>query len=326
MLVLTREDVRAALSMRDAIDVLEQSFRELGAGEAVMPTRIAINVQAANGFVLAMPAYLRRTGALGLKVVSSYPDNPRAFGIPTIQAAILYYNVSTGECLALMEGTYITALRTGATSGLATKYLASTGSHVAGVIGSGVQAETQLEAVCSVRTITHARVYSPTPAHAAAFAARMSGRLGIEVRSVGEAKQAAEESSIVITATSSKTPVLNGRWLSAGTHVNAVGSHTADARELDGEAVQKSKLVVDSWEAALQEAGDLLIPIAEGLISKTDIYAELADLATGRKPGRTSPREITAFKSVGLAIEDIAVARLVYERAKTSGAGQEVSV
>jgi alanine dehydrogenase len=319
VLVLTREDVQAVLSMRDAIDVLE-----LGAGEAVMPTRVAMNVQHTNAFVLAMPAYLKRSGALGVKVVSSYPDNPRAFGLPTIQAVILYYNDSTGDPLALLEGTYLTALRTGATRGLATEYLANTGSHVAGVIGSGVQAETQLEAVCSVRAITNARVYSLTPAHAASFADRMSSRLGIEVRSVSAAKHAVEESGIIVTATSSKTPVLSGQWLSPGTHINAVGSHTAGARELDGEAVQKSKVVVDVWEAALQEAGDLPIPIAEGLISKTHIYGELADLATGRKPGRSSQREITAFKSVELAIEDVAVAKLVDERARKSGAGQEV--
>jgi ornithine cyclodeaminase/alanine dehydrogenase len=326
MLILTREDVRAVVSMQDAIGVLEQTFRELGAGEAIMPTRIAMEAQEANGFMLAMPAYLKRTGALGVKVVSSYPDNPRTVGMPTIQAVILYYDGATGERLALMEGTYLTALRTGATSGLATKYLANADSHVAGVIGSGAQAETQLEAVCSVRKITGARVYSLTPAHAASFAERMSSRVGIEVRPVSEAKEAVEGCSIVITATSSKIPVLSGHWLTPGTHINAVGSHTAGARELDADTIRKSKVVVDSWAAASQEAGDLLIPIAEGLIAKTHVYGELADLAMGRKPGRSSPREITVFKSVGLAIEDVAVAKLVYERGKASGIGLEVTM
>jgi alanine dehydrogenase len=325
-LILGRDDVKAVLSMNNAIDALEQSFRELAEGKAVMPTRLTLGIEEANGFLLAMPAYLRASGALGLKLVSSYPDNPGRFHTPTIQATMLYYDHETGRLLALMEGAYITAVRTGATSGLATRYLARENSTVVGIVGSGIQAETQLEAVCCVRPVTAARVYSSTPSHAASFAVRMSAKLEIDVRPVDGARDAVEGCDIVVAATSAKSPVVKGEWVSSGTHINGVGSHTPDARELDADAVRKSKVVVDWFEAALQEAGDLLIPMAEGVITRDQIYAELGELAAGRKPGRTGVKEVTFFKSVGLAIEDVAVAKLVYEGARSLGIGRDLEL
>lgn len=325
-LVLNRGDVEAVLSMRGAIDVLERAFRELAEGKATVPTRLGLSIAEANGVFLAMPAYLTASGALGMKLVTSYPDNPGKYQLPTIQATVLYYDHHTGRPLALMEGAHITAVRTGAASGLATRYLARETSRVVGVIGSGVQAETQLEAVCCVRPVSKAKVYSPTPARAASFAAKMAGRLDIEVRAVDEARDAVEACDIVIAATSAKDPVVRGEWIDAGTHINGVGSHTPDARELDSDAVRKAKVVVDSLAAALQEAGDLLLPMAEGVITKEHIYAELGELVAGSKRGRTGQQEVTFFKSVGLAVEDVAVAQLVYERARSLGIGRDLDL
>jgi alanine dehydrogenase len=322
-LILTRADVEAVLNMREAIDVLERAFRELADGKAAVPTRLGLRIEEANGVFLAMPAHLTASGALGMKLVTSYPDNPGRHRLPTIQATILYYDHQTGRPLALMEGAHITAVRTGAASGLATRYLARETSRVVGLIGSGVQAETQLEAVSCVRPLSEAKVYSPTPSRAASFAARMSAMLDIDVRPVDEARHAVEGCDIVIAATSSKDPVVKGEWIDAGTHINGVGSHAADARELDSDAVRRAKVVVDSLAAALEEAGDLLLPMAEGVITKEHIHAELGEVVAGSKPGRTGQQEVTFFKSVGLAIEDVAVAQLVYERARNLGIGRD---
>lgn len=324
MLVLTREDVRAALSMADAIDVVEGAFREVAEGTAVTPPRIAFGVMHPDDLMLVMPAYLRGAGALGLKLVTSYPDNPKKFQVPNVLATILYCDHATGQGLALMEGAHLTAVRTGATSALATKYLARDDCRVVGLIGSGVQAEAQLEAMCAVRPIVRARVYSPTPAHAARFADTMAPRLGIAVEPVGEARRAVEGCDIVVAATSATAPVFKGEWLAPGTHINGIGSHTPDAREVDDATVKRAKVVVDSIEGALREAGDLVIPMAAGVIPRDHVYADLGEVVSRRKPGRTSEREVTFFKSVGLAIEDISTAKRVYERAKAMGIGHEV--
>lgn len=322
-LILSRDDVMAVLTMKDAIEAVETAFRELAEGSVDMPVRLTVRIPEPKGIVNVMPAYLGRSGALGLKLVSAYAENPKRFNIPSVQATILYSDYRSGQLLAVMEGGYITAVRTGAASGVATKYLARKDSAIVGVIGAGVQAETQLEAVCAVLPVKFARVYGPTPVRRAAFAEKMSRRLGIEVKQVGDAEEAARRCDIVITATSSKDPVLRGEWLSPGTHVNGIGSHAPDYRELDEVVIKRSKVVVDSMEAATKEAGDLLIPMASGIIPKDHIYAELGELVVGKKPGRVRSEEITLFKSQGLAIEDVVTAKLVYERAKSRGIGKE---
>jgi len=324
MLVLNREDIRAALSMADAIDALEGAFRALAEGTVMTPPRITFGVMHPDDLVLVMPAYLSGVGALGLKLVTSYPENPKKFHAPNVHATILYCDHTTGERLALMEGAHLTAVRTGATSALATKYLARDGCQVVGIIGSGVQAKAQLEAMCAVRPIVRARVYSPTPSHAASFADTMAPRLNIEVEPVGDPRRAVEGCDIVVAATSATAPVFNGAWLSPGTHINGIGSHTPDAREVDDVTVKRAKVVVESLEAVLREAGDLVIPMAAGVIPKDHVYAELGEMVIRRKPGRTSEGEVTFFKSVGLAIEDISTAKRVYERARALGIGREV--
>lgn len=325
-LVLNRNEVASILTMKDAIDVVEQSFRDLAEGNADMPLRPTIRVSQPPGLINVMPAYLGKMRALGMKLVSSYLENPVKFGIPTVQATILYCDSESGQLLAIMDGGYITAVRTGAASGVATKYLARPNSRIIGLLGSGIQAETQLQAVCAVREIKRAQVFSPTPAHRKSFAERMSGKLGIEIIPVDHPAEAVKGCDIVIAASSAKTPIVSGDWLSPGTHINAIGSHAANTRELDESTIKRSKVVVDSMEAALREGGDILIPIADGVIGQDHIYGELGELVIGRKPGRTTNDEITLFKSHGLAIEDVSTAKLVYEKAKSQGKGVELTI
>ncbi len=324
VLVLSRDEITSLLTMRDTIEVVEASFRDLADGRVVMPVRPTLRVDDPPGVVNVMPAYLAGAGAIGLKLVSSYPRNPSAFGIASVQATILYSDVRNGQLLAVMEGGGITAIRTGAASGVATKYLARPESSIVGVLGSGVQAVTQLEAVCAVRPIRMARVYSPTQAHRTAYAETMTSRLHVDVVPVDTAEEATTGADIIIAATAAREPVLRGTWLAPGTHINGIGTHTPDTRELDETVIARSKVVVDDREAALREAGDLLIPMASKLINQDPIYAALGEIITGRKAGRVSTEEITLFKSQGLAMQDVATAKFVYERARAQGVGREV--
>jgi ornithine cyclodeaminase/alanine dehydrogenase len=225
-----------------------------------------------------------------------------------------------------MNGTYITAVRTGAASGVATRILARPDASTAGIIGAGVQAKTQLEAVAAVRPIREARVFDVIPEAADRYAAEMSEKLGIRVTRADTAEAAVRDMDVVCAASTSKTPVVLGAWLNPGAHINGVGSHSVDARELDTEAIVRSKVVVDTTDAALAEAGDLITPIQEGAITADHIHAELGDMITGKKPGRTSDQEITLFKSQGIAIQDVATAQLVYQKAKERGIGTEVNL
>ncbi|MCX7669019.1 MAG: ornithine cyclodeaminase family protein, partial [Anaerolineae bacterium] len=213
----------------------------------------------------------------------------------------------------------------GAASGVATRYLARADARVVGIFGAGIQARTQLMAMAAVRPITEARVYDPLADQAATFSREMSEALGIPVRPVDDPRAAVAGCDIIVTASTSKVPVFDGAWLAPGTHINGVGSHSPDARELDAQTIRRSKVVVDLRDAALAEAGDLIMPIHAGEITAGHIYADLGEIVTG-KPGRTDPTEITLFKSVGLAIQDVSTAMRVYELARQKGIGQEIAL
>jgi len=324
-LLLTRQDVEAVLTMEDAIDAVEEAFRQHQLGTAQLPLRTPIRVPEHNGLVLFMPAYIGGMDALGMKLVTVYPENPTRYNLPTILATILLSDPRTGDLLAIMDGTFLTAMRTGAVSGVATRYLARPDSKVVGLFGAGVQARTQLMAICTVRPIAEARVYDTNPDAARRFCDEMAPRLGITVRPVTNPREAVEGCDVIVAATTSKTPLFDGAWLRPGTHLNGVGSHTPDAREFDSDTIRRSKVVVDLREAALAEAGDLIIPIQAGEITAEHIYAALGEIVTG-KPGRTSAEEITLFKSVGLAIQDVSTAARVYQLAREKGIGREISL
>lgn len=326
VLLLSRKDVESILSMRETIEAVEKAFREHGLGTVSMPLRPVIRVDKQKGMVAFMPAYIEGMGSLGIKVVSVYADNPSKYNLPTIQGIVVLNDPKTGTVVAIMDGAFLTAMRTGAASGVATKYLANKNAKIVGVIGTGVQGRTQVAGVCEVRAIEKVKAYDVIPDRCSMFCKQVSADLNVDVVPVSSPELAVKDSDIVITASTSKTPVLNGDWLDEGTHVNAIGSHTPDSRELDATAIKRAKVVVDSRDAALKEAGDLMIPISQGIISPDHIYAELGEIITGRKIGRESEGDITLFKSQGLAIQDVSAASKVYEIAAKKGLGKTLEL
>ena len=322
-LLLNRQDVTRLLAMNDAIEAVEHAFRELASGHVTMPQRTVIRVVDHKGIHLAMPAYIGAgVNALGVKVVTVYPDNP-ARGLPTTIGLLLLNDPQTGAPLAVMDAGYLTAVRTGAVSGVATKYLARPDARRVGLFGAGVQAATQLAAVQAVRKMESVNVFDTNAERAKTFAAEMRVKLGVPVTPVAEPRQAVRGQDIVILASSATSPVFDGGWLEPGQHINAVGSHTPGARELDTAAVVRSKVVADLPEACLVEAGDLIIPIQEGAITRDHIVAGLGDVVAGLKPGRRGAEDITLFKSVGLALQDASTASVVYTRAVAAGVGTQ---
>ncbi len=324
VLILTKSDLKKLLTMDDVIQVVEQAFLELAKGSATMPSRISINHLKENAWIGVMPAFIEKAGVLSIKIVTVYEKNQEN-NLPTVNATIILYNAKTGDRLAIMDGTFITSMRTGAASGIATKYLARKNSRIVGIFGAGVQAQTQLMAACTVRNISKALVYSLTQEKTEAFAAKMSKTLKIPVET-SNSIDILKESDIIITATTAKTPVFNGQFLREGTHVNAIGSFKKDEREIDEQTIKSAKVVVDQKTAALEEAGDIIIPIGKGTISQQHIYAELGEIIAGFKQGRTSETEITLFKSVGLGIQDCATAWLAYSKAKEKVNHTEVNL
>jgi len=323
-LLLSRSDVQKALCMEDAIELVERGFVEYGKGAVDMPQRPVILMPEREGFAGFMPALVREMGALAVKTVTAFKGNPRK-GLPTILGTVTLLDAETGIPLSIMDAGYLTAVRTGAASGVATKYLAREDAGVAAIFGAGVQGATQLEAICTVRNITEARVFDTDRQAAEKFARERAGCGPIpdKVEVVGSPQEALSGADVVATATTSPSPVFDGGDLIPGVHVNGVGSHTADTRELDTRAVVRSKIVCDSVEACLAEAGDLLIPIKEGALKESGIHGGLAEVISGRVAGRRSADEITLYKSVGLAFQDAVTALRAYEEAKRQGLGME---
>lgn len=323
-LILNRKDVMSVLDMKDCMDIVEKAFAELSNGTAVLPLRIGITPP--DGLALYMPAYLKEMKALACKVVTVYKNNPSKHNMPTTIGKVLLQDPETGDVICIMDGGYLTAVRTGAASGVATKYLANDKTNlVAGIYGAGVQAKMQLWAVSVARKLSKALVYDVSDEAAGKFAEEMSQKLGIPVEKVSSS-DAILEADIICAATSSNTPLFDGNKIKAGTHINGIGSHTPNARELDTAIIKRAKFIGDSKEACFKEAGDILIPISEGAITESHFYAELGELITGKKQGRINESEITIFKSNGLAIQDTATAMLVYQKAIKAGIGVKVEI
>jgi alanine dehydrogenase len=325
--VLSRQDVQQAVPMREAIEIVKGAFAQLSAGKAVVPLRTQLPVERHEGVTLFMPAYLSESDDLGIKIVSVFPRNLE-MGWPTIFALVVVVEAATGRPLAAMDGAYLTALRTGAASGAATDLLASRDARVAAIFGAGAQGRTQLLAVCEVRDIERAWVYDTNPQAATGFVQEMAGegRVPNDLRLASSPTEAVREADVICTATTSQTPVFADADLKPGAHVNAVGSFTPQMQEIPDQTVARARLVVGSREGCLSETGDLIIPIRKGLITEGDIHAELGEIVAGLKPGRASSDEITLFKSVGNAVQDVSVAKRVMEKAQRLGLGIEVEL
>lgn len=317
---LNEADVRAVLTMEGAVTAVENAFRELALGNAILPERVGFAGDGGGG--AAMPAYIGgEAGGLGIKVVTLFIGNAEK-GLPVVQGTFLLLQPQTGERLAVMDAGYLTAVRTGAVSGVATKYLAQEDARVLTIFGAGVQARAQVEAICLVRPIERVLVMDKNREAAEQFAAEMGEQLGVEMVVADEGQTAVEAADIIVTATTAHQPVFAGEWLRPGVHINGIGSHHPTARELDTATIQRAKIVVDSMGACLSEAGDLIMPIEENAITQADIHAQLGEVITGQALGREDNEEITLFKSVGLAIQDVAVAQEVYKLAQSAGLGQ----
>ncbi|MFC2099393.1 ornithine cyclodeaminase family protein [Candidatus Bipolaricaulota bacterium] len=324
-LLLTRDDVTKVLGMPDCMSAVERAFGELASGTAELPLRIGIKPP--DGLALYMPAYLREMGALACKVVTVYKENPAKHGLPTTIGKVLLQDPATGAVICIMDGGYLTAMRTGAASGVATKLLSrEADGQVAGIFGAGVQARMQLWAVAVARRLSRALVYDPRPDVVHLFIEELGAKLDLKITAAESPDDLLEQADILCTASSSSTPLFDGTKIRPGTHINGIGSHTPNARELDTAIVVRSTFVADSREACLSEAGDLMIPIEEGAITAEHIYAELGEIVLGLKPGRRNDEEITLFKSNGLAVQDAATAKLVYDKAIAAGIGVNVDL
>jgi ornithine cyclodeaminase/alanine dehydrogenase-like protein (mu-crystallin family) len=313
----TAEDIRRALPMREAIEAMRAAFIAFSEGRAHIPQRLSISIPEQEGITLVMPGYVP-PDALGLKVVSVFPRNP-ARGLPTLSALVVMLDPETGAPAALLDGAFLTAWRTGAASGLATDLLARPDAESLALIGAGAQARTQLLAVAAVRSLRRVRVYSRTHARAQALIEEMQGQEGIpqDIAVAPTPEAAVAEADIVCTATNSSVPVFDGQALRPGTHINAIGSFTLEMRELDEETFRRAaRVVVDSRAAALAEAGEVVWAIRQGILREADLV-ELGEIAAGRRPGRERPEEITLFKSVGLAVQDLVAAQRVWQRIRT---------
>jgi len=313
MLILSDQDIAKLLSMGEAIEAVEGAFAQLRRGKVVMPNRSTIMLPKYNGSISFMPSYLEESGAQATKIISIYPDNPK-MGLPTTAAWIVVNNPKTGQIEAFMDATYLTGVRTGAVSGVAAKYLAPKNAKIAAVFGAGAQARNQAWAAATVRKLDEIRVYDPIKPAIDKFAADMEVRLGIPIVKAASGEEACRDADIILTATTSKTPVVKRKWLKDKVHVSAIGAFYPDWRELETGIIADAKVVIDEWEAIKLESGDILIPIQEGAITELQIYAELGELVTGEKNGRTSSDGITVFKSVGIAIQDSSVANLVLKK------------
>lgn len=322
--ILSAADVHQALPMGRAIEVMKDAFGQLSADQATVPLRSRVETD--QGVLLFMPAFLKESRDLGFKMVSIWGDNPSK-GLPAVLAMAMVIDPDSGQPQAILNGEALTAIRTGAGGGLAAELLARPDSKIVAVFGSGVQARAQLEAVCEVRPIEEVRIVGRTPASVDAFVAEIRQWANPpEVRLSPSPQAAVDGADIVIAATTSTTPVFSGSDLAPGTHVTGVGSYAPHMQEVDSETVKRSKIVVDSLQSCLAEAGDLIIPLEQNVISKIDFHGELGQIVNGTIVGRESAEEITFFKSVGVAVQDAAAASEVLRVAARQKLGQLVQL
>jgi alanine dehydrogenase len=345
-IVLSAEDVRRVLPVRECIEVMREAFVALAEGRATVPMRTAVPVGEQDERLLLMPAVMRTPGGpsatadasepahtwFGAKVLSVVPANA-AKGRDSHQGLIVLFEGEYGSVVAMVEAGAVTAIRTAAVSAVATQALARADAGCLALIGSGAQAASHLAAMVAVRPLREVRVWSPDRERCAAFVKRATDEFGVNaetgariaISAVARPRDAVAEADIICAVSAATTPVIESSWIRAGTHINAVGAHRPRERELDSATIQRARVFVDYLPSAMEEAGDLLIPIGEGVIDRSHVLGDLTSLVTNSVPGRNEPNDVTIFKSVGLAIEDIAAAAHAYRRALVSGVGTRVT-
>ena len=325
VLIVNSSEVRRLLPMDECVDVMADALSALARGEAIVPLRPILWLPDKTGALGMMPSFLGNADALGLKVVTVFQGN-HGTRYDSHQGAVLLFEAKHGRLLSIMDATSITAIRTAAVSGVATRLLARTDAKSLAILGSGVQARTHLAAMIHSRPIESVRVWSRDAEHARKFSGRERERHGIGVTTAPSVQEAVHGADIICTTTSAREPILEGKWISPGAHINAVGSSVPVARELDSFAVRRARLYVDRRESALNEAGDFLLARKEGAVDDSHIVGEIGELLLGKIEGRRSPEEITLFKSLGLAVEDLAAANHIYRKAIDSNSGVSVEL
>ena len=325
MLILSEKQVESLIDIDELIAVLERAHIQYSTGRAVMPVRLVVPLPKIDGRITSMPGFLDEDQALGMKVVTYFHKNPKQ-NLPSILATIMLFSPKSGKMIAVMDGSYITAIRTACASAMATKVLSNPTASALGVLGAGLQARAHITALASVRKISRIRIYSPSGTSASRVKQEMESQLGLAIEVANSAEEAVRGADLIVTATTAKQPVLSAEWLKPGAHINAVGSHRPDLRELHGSIMARSKVFVDSREAIMAECGDVLLALAENSITADHMQAEIGEVLAGTKSGRTGTDEVTLYKSVGIAIQDVATAQLVYHKALQKGVGTDVTV
>ena len=324
--ILTKENVAELLTMPDALNYVEEAYKQLTLGKALVPQRIAIT-DPAPGLTLIMPGIIGgEMNALATKIVSVYKQNPEKYKMPTVLAKVMVQDINTGDIIGIMDGSLITAMRTGAATGVSVKYLAHKDSKTLGIYSAGVQARKQVSGVYwgLNEKLEKCKVYDLKKDIAEEFKKEIENELGIDVEISQSGNDLLSDTDIIVAATTSITPLFSGDKVADGTHISSIGAHAPDVRELDSTIIKRASLrVAGLKEACLAEAGDYIIPINEGIITENDIIS-MGDIITGKIPGRTSDSEITVFKSVGISAQDVAVGKLVYDRALEKGIGQDI--
>ena len=323
LLIVGSADVKRALSMSDCIEVVDRAMRALSGGGADVPLRTVMKLPGGRNFFGVMPGYLSDPQGLGAKIVSIFPDNTKV-GLSSHVGLVLLFDSEIGFPLAVMDAGEVTAIRTAAASAVATRVLARhDASHLA-ILGTGEQAISHLEAISMVRSLRTVRVWGRSPDKAAAFAETHGSRLGLKIEVSGSAQEAVSSADIICTVTSAREPVLNGAWLQKGAHVNLVGASQRTSREADDDVVTVSRFFVDSRVSARAEAGELKHAMDAGLVSESHVLGEIGEVLDGKAVGRASNHDITVYKSLGVAAQDMAAARVIYERALRDGIGMSV--
>jgi alanine dehydrogenase len=323
-ILLNQSQISGLLTMREVIESVETAYKVHAERKVQMPAKKYLFYKKFKGDLRIMPCFIRGMDESGVKNVNVHPDNPRKFGLPTVMAMIELVDPQTGFPISVMDGTWITNMRTGAAAGVATKYLARDNSEILGLVGAGVQATTGLEAINEVMDIKEVRVSCRTCQTRENFAKEASEKYGIEVKAVDTIKEAVKGADVLLTTTPARESVVKSKWVDDGTHINAMGADAPGKQELDSHVLQKAKIIIDCWEQA-SHSGEINIPVHEGLVRRSDIQGKIGDVITGSVPGRTSDDEITVFDSTGLAVQDIVTAWNVYEKALKQGIGQKMN-
>jgi ornithine cyclodeaminase/alanine dehydrogenase-like protein (mu-crystallin family) len=323
--LLTEQQVQSLLPMSDLISAMESALARFSAGDVLQPVRTVLTVGPTRAYFGLMPAYVPNPGRLGAKLVTLFAGNA-AKELPTHLATIVLLDPETGALQALMDGRYITEARTAAVSAVSARFLAKADASTLAIIGSGVQARSHLEAYAEVRGLKDVRIWSPQARSRERFVSEMSGHVAAPIRAMASAEEAVRGSDLIVLATSSTTPVLDNRWVGAGAHVVSVGACRPDQREIDPDLVARARVYVDSRAAALVESGDVVMGIGEGRFTASHVRGELGEVVLGRVEGRTADDQITIFKSLGMAVEDVVAADLVFRRAAETGAGTELTL